>query len=138
MHRPGIENLGPDTLTRAHCGYVRQNRLCDLHVALCHPGVTRMGHFVRTKNLLFPLTDIREMTSQCEECQQIKPHFVRSDDAQLIKSDAGFRTTELGTSKVVFQALPVTNTFSQSSMSIPDSLLLSLVLKYRENPSFSV
>jgi len=26
------------------------------------------------------------MTSQCEECQQIKPHFVCSNDAQLIKA----------------------------------------------------
>ena len=26
VHRPGIENVGPDTLTRAHCGYVQQNR----------------------------------------------------------------------------------------------------------------
>jgi len=58
VHRPGIENVGPDTLTRVHCGYVQRNRLHDLHVALCHLGVTRMGHFVRTKNLLFSLTDI--------------------------------------------------------------------------------
>ena len=86
MYRPGIENVGPNTLTRTHCGYVQQNRLRDLHVALCHPGVMQMGHFVRTKNLPFSLTDIREMTSQCEECQQINPHFVRSNDARLIKA----------------------------------------------------
>jgi len=86
VNHPGIENVGPDTLTRAHCGYVQQNRLCKLHVALCHPGVTRMGHFVRTKNLPFSLTDVREMTSQCEECQQMMPHFVRSNDARLIKA----------------------------------------------------
>jgi len=95
VHRPGIENVGPDTLTRAHCGYVQQNRLRDLHVALCNPGVTRMGHFVRTKNFPFSLTDIREMTSQCEECQQIKPHFVRSNDAQFIKATQVFERLNL-------------------------------------------
>ena len=42
------------------------------------------------------------------------------------------------TSKARCQALPVTNTFSQSSMSIPDSPLLSLVLIWQRQPSFSV
>ena len=54
-----------------------------------------MGHFVRTKNLPFSLTDIREMTSQCEECQQIKPHFVRSNDARLIKATQVFERLNL-------------------------------------------
>ena len=67
----------------------------DLHVAVCHPGVTRMGHFVRTKSLPFSLNDIREMTSQCEECQQIKPHFVRSNDARLIKATQVFERLNL-------------------------------------------
>jgi len=95
VHRPGIENVGPYTLTRAHCGYVQQTHLRGLHVALCHPGVTRMGHFVRTKNPPFPLTDIREMTFQWEECQQIKPHFVRSNDARLIKATQVFERLNL-------------------------------------------
>ena len=40
------------------------------------------------------------------------------------------------TSKARCQALPVTNTFSQSSMSIPDSPLLSLVLIYNPHSVF--
>ena len=95
VHRPGIDNVGPDTLTRAHCVYVQQNRLRDLHVALCHPGVKRMGHFVRTKNLPFSLTDILEMTSQCEDCQQIMPHLVRSNDARLVKATEVFERLNL-------------------------------------------
>jgi len=85
VHRPGIKNVGPDTLTRTQCGYVQQNRLRELHVALCHTGSTRMGHFVCTKNLPLSLTGIREMACQCEECQQIKPHFVRSNMLDLSK-----------------------------------------------------
>jgi len=95
VHRPGIENVGPDTVTRAHCGYVQQNRLRDLHLAVCHPGVTRMGHFVHTKHLPISLTDIQEMTSLCEECQQINPHFVRSNDARLIKATQVFERLNL-------------------------------------------
>ena len=56
VHRPGKENVGADTLNRAFCGAVTVNRLRELHVALCHPGVTRMAHFVRTKNLPYSLT----------------------------------------------------------------------------------
>ena len=61
VHRPGKENVAPDTLSRAFCGAVTVNRLRELHIALCHPGVTRMAHFVRTKNLPYSLGDIREM-----------------------------------------------------------------------------
>jgi len=53
-----------------------------------------MGHFVRTKNL-HSLTDIREMTSQCEEFQQIKPHFVPSNDARLPKATQVFERPNL-------------------------------------------
>jgi len=42
------------------------------------------------------------------------------------------------TSEARCQALPATNTFSQSSMSIPDSPLLSLVLIWPRKPSFRV
>ena len=35
------------------------------------------------------------MTSQCEECQQIKPHFVRSNDARLIKATQAFERLNL-------------------------------------------
>ena len=68
---------------------------CAIFRLLCHPGVTRMGHFIRTKNLSFSVTDIREMTSQCEECQQTKPHFVRSNDDRLIKATQVFERLNL-------------------------------------------
>ena len=35
------------------------------------------------------------MTSQCEECQQIKPHFFRSNDARLIKATQVFERLNL-------------------------------------------
>jgi len=62
---------------------------------LCYPGVTRTCHFVSSNNLPFSLADIREVTFQCEECQQITPHLVRSNDAQLINETQVFERMNL-------------------------------------------
>ena len=95
VHRPGKENVGADTLSRAFCGAVTLYRLRDLHVALCHPGVTRMAHYVCTKNLPYSLADIREMTANCKECLEIKPQFVHSDGTHLIKATQPFEKLNL-------------------------------------------
>ena len=52
-YRPGKDNVGPDTLTRVFCASSTSspNKLSEIHDQLCHPGVTRLLHFVRTKNL---------------------------------------------------------------------------------------
>ena len=86
LHRSGKENVGPDTLSRVYCGAINIIRLRELHVALCHPGITKMAHFVRTKNLPYSLSEIREMTTSCKECLEIKPKFLSSNDAQLMKA----------------------------------------------------
>ena len=84
LHRSGKENGGLDTQRRADCGAININQLRELHVALCHPaGITRMAHFVRTGNLPYSLSEIREMTS-CKEWLEIKPQFF--NDAQLVKA----------------------------------------------------
>ena len=52
-YRPGKQNVGPDALSRAFCSALSSSSsLHEIHNKLCHPGVTRMLHFVRTKNLL--------------------------------------------------------------------------------------
>ena len=42
VYRPGVENIPPDTLSRAFCA-VSAGDLCDLHNSLCHPGVARIS-----------------------------------------------------------------------------------------------
>ena len=55
-YRPGQQNVGPDSFSRAFCSSTHPEcALNELHTGLCHPGVTRMLHFVRSKNL--PLFD---------------------------------------------------------------------------------
>ena len=65
VYRPGKENVLPDALSKATCASGPQDSLYKLHEALCHPGVTRLNHFVRTKNLSYSLDEVKRVTSQC-------------------------------------------------------------------------
>ena len=65
VYRPGRDNVQADTLSRATCAMATEDSLFKLHEALCHPGITRLNHFVRTKNLPCSLNEIKKMTSQC-------------------------------------------------------------------------
>ena len=53
LYRPGKENAVADSLTRGFCSSTSISSLAEIHASLCHPGVTRLLHFVRTKNLPF-------------------------------------------------------------------------------------
>ena len=46
-YRPGVENVGTDTLTCAFCASVTETKsnLSKIHNGLCHPGVSHMLHF---------------------------------------------------------------------------------------------
>jgi len=59
QYRPGKDNSVPDTLTRAFCSAVSALTLDELHRGLCHPGVARLLHFVRSKNLPFSTEDVK-------------------------------------------------------------------------------
>ncbi len=68
-----------------------KNELKDLHCKLAHPGVTRMLHFVRSKNLSFSVEDVRTMVSNCSTCCKVKPQFYRDPiDKHLIKATHPF------------------------------------------------
>jgi len=83
-YRPGKENVAPDTLTRAFCSAISPSTLLDIHDGLCHPGVTRMLHFVRSRNLPFSTGDIKKMCSECRICAELKPQFFRPSEGALI------------------------------------------------------
>ena len=46
VHRTDKENIPTETLSRGNCDALNSGSLAELHQALCHPGVTRMFHFV--------------------------------------------------------------------------------------------
>ena len=90
-HRPGKQNVVADALTRAHCGAACDGvDLKTLHNELVHPGVTRMLHYVRAKNLPFSVEEIRRVTSECITCAKIKPRFYSPKNTPLIRASTPF------------------------------------------------
>ena len=92
VFRPGKQNLAPDALSRT-CGVMAEQSLSELkrlHESLCHPGVTRLAHFVRIKNLAFSLDDVRKITAACTVCRELKPDFYRPPATSLIKATQPF------------------------------------------------
>ena len=86
MYRPGPENYAADALSRATCGAVSDDTLKNLHESLSHPGVTRMNHFVRSKNLPYSVEEIKKMTAGCPVCAEVKPRFYKPKRQNLIKA----------------------------------------------------
>ena len=88
VYRPGKNNTVADTFSRI-CGSVSSNTLFDLHQVLCHPGVTRMAHWIKSKNMPYSIEEIRKMTAECPTCAEIKPRFNRTQ-GKLIKATQPF------------------------------------------------
>ena len=57
-----------------------------MHNGLCHPGVTRMQHFVRLKNLPHSTEEVKMVCASCRICAELNPHFHRPQKWTLIKS----------------------------------------------------
>ncbi|XP_041347788.1 uncharacterized protein LOC121367584 [Gigantopelta aegis] len=75
-YRPGKNNVAPDSFTRAFLSSVSTSSLDDIHKALCQSGVTRMLHFVRSKNLPFSTEEVKRTCSICKICAEQKPQFI--------------------------------------------------------------
>ena len=54
----------------------------NFHIALCWPGITRLFHYVRQKNLPYSLADVKKV---CGECRT-KAKFFSLRQGQLIKA----------------------------------------------------
>ena len=86
VYRAEKLNTAADTLSRAYCASLSFSTLYEIHAGLCHPGVTRTYHFVKSKNLPFSLEDVRKMISNCRICAEIKPCFFKPPETHLIKA----------------------------------------------------
>ena len=75
VYRPGKDNKGADTFSRIQCSTISSNALKELHNSLCHTGITRTTHFVRTRNLPFSMDVIKKTTSDCQDCSELKQQF---------------------------------------------------------------
>lgn len=90
QYRPGPYNVTADCLSRANtcASTTTPNRrtLLQIHEDLAHPGVVRLNHFVRTKNLPYSLDQVKAVCSQCRTCAMIKPQFFRPANPPLIEA----------------------------------------------------
>ncbi len=85
-YRPGAKNTAQDALSRAYCASMPTSALAEIHSWLCHPGITRMLHFLRSKNLPFSTEDVKRVCSSCRVCAETKPQFYRQPGSMLIKA----------------------------------------------------
>ena len=84
QYRPGKENLSADTMSRVCSSVMKLPSLERIHADLCHPGITRLHHFVKMKNLPFSVQDVKRVCAQCHICAQLKPRFFRPPPSHLI------------------------------------------------------
>ena len=81
---PGKENVAPDTFTRVICSVMTSDNLVHLHNSLCHPGITRMVQFVKTKNLSVSIEQIRNVVNFFPICAECKPRLYKPTESCLI------------------------------------------------------
>ena len=86
VYRAGKLNAAADTLSRTYSASLFCSSLYDIHAGLCHLGITRTYHFVRSKNLPFSLDDVRKVVNKCKICAEIKPKFCKPPEMHLVKA----------------------------------------------------
>ena len=86
IHRPGSENVAPDTLSRVCYAIGQPGNLHGLHQSLGHPGVSRLWHFVRCKNLPYSIDEVRKVCLNCQMYCELKPRCQQSNPGQLVKA----------------------------------------------------
>ena len=65
--------------------------LKSLHDSLCHPGITHMWHYVKTKNLPYSFEEVKTMVKSCKDCAEVKATFYKPETSQhLIKATQAF------------------------------------------------
>ena len=85
-YRPGKTMLRLTVYLAPFCASMTTSNLMEIHAGLCHPGVTRLLHFARTKNLPFSTEDVRGVCSSCQICAELKPRFYKMEERKLITS----------------------------------------------------
>ena len=86
VYRSGKLHAAADTLSRVYCASLTNSVLYDIQAELCHPGVTRMHHFVKSKNLPYSLDEVRKVLNNCRICAEVKPKIFKPVKSHLIKA----------------------------------------------------
>ena len=98
-YRPGRLNSAADALTRNTkakiCGQIssisiKDNLLEKLHKEMGCPGITRLFHQVKIRNLPYSLADVTKICKSCLSCSELKPKFYRPSPGKLIHATQPF------------------------------------------------
>ena len=136
VYRQGEENIAADALYRAFCSAITSNKsLLEIHDSLCHPGITRMYHYVKAKNLPYSLEDNKQMTARCATCSEIKPSFFKGQNSHLIKATKSWERLSvdfkgpLPTSSRNRYILSITDEYSRFPFAFPCPDMCSSTIK---------
>ena len=65
--------------------------LTNLYESLCHPGITRLPHYIKVKNLSFSLNYVKNVIQACKDCSEVKVSFLKpKNKMDLIKATQTF------------------------------------------------
>ena len=99
IYRPGNLNCAPNIFSRAAAASISLpslKSLDELHKTLCDPGITRLFHYVKIKNLLFSFGDVKNVKKACTDCNEVKVKFLKpKDNFNLIKATKSFERISL-------------------------------------------
>ena len=89
VHRPENFNVTPNAFSRI-CGSVCSGtfelNLSNMHETLGQAGITRLHHFVRSRNLPYSVQNVKEVCNQCRICAELKPKFFGKEEETLTKA----------------------------------------------------
>ena len=61
-------------------------RLHEIHENLCHPGITRLAHFVKVGNLSYSIEEVKRVCAASAVCARWKPRFYTPEAGRLVKA----------------------------------------------------
>ena len=80
-------NIPADTLSRDQCNALNNmGRFHEIHENLCHPGITRLAHFVKVRNLPYSIEEVKRVCAACKVCARWKPRFYTPEAGRLVKA----------------------------------------------------
>ena len=89
-YHSGKQIAAADALSWICSSTTTADKLHSLHKDLCHPGVARMLHFARSKNMQYSVENVRAVVRACQICSEMKPRFIRRAPQTLIKASQPF------------------------------------------------
>ena len=99
IYRPGNLNCAPNTFSRAAAASISLpslKTLDELHKALCHPGITRLFHYVKIKNLPFSFDDVKNVVKAYIDYSEVKVKFLKpKENFNLMKATKPFESINL-------------------------------------------